>query len=164
MITRVLLLLFLLSAPLTVSAGDDASGPIHYAVDLGKPFTVYLLTKQDRVWGQALAGKLKYKGKIIHLVRTSLPLSMDGKTVEGVIYQAVELPDYFYIVQGDAMLKIGTPWPFNPGVGGFSLYAPRSRNFIICLDFQKGGVPFLSSSPVIKGEVIWKGNDHNRLR
>jgi hypothetical protein len=57
------------------------------------------------------------------------------------------------------MLKVGTMWAYNPGVGGFSMHAPKSRNFIVCFNFVEGGVPFLSSSPVRKGIVTWKGHD-----
>jgi hypothetical protein len=90
---------------------------------------------------------------------------MGEKTVQGAVYQAVEKPDVFYVANGDAMLKLGTTWPYNPGVGGFSMHAPKSRNFIVCFNFDNGGVPFLSSSPVRKGIVTWKGhNDWDRLK
>ncbi len=91
-------------------------------------------------------------------MRTSLPLDVDGKTVEGAIYQAVEEPGYFYVAEGDAMLRLGTPWPYSPRVGGLSMHAPKSRNFIVCLRFQRGGVPFRSSASVIRGVVRWKGS------
>lgn len=94
----------------------------------------------------------------MHLVRTSLPLQVGSRILHGDVYQAVEKPDAFYISSTDAVLRIGTRWAYNPGVGGFSMYAPRSRNFIVCLNFD-GGVPFLSSSPVQKGIVTWKGHD-----
>jgi hypothetical protein len=87
------------------------------------------------------------------------------KTVDGAVYQAVEKPDVFYVVRGDAMLKLGDRWAYNPGVGGFSMHAPQSRNFIVCLNFVSGGVPFLSSSPVNKRIVSWMGHDEwDRLK
>jgi len=33
---------------------------------------------------------------------------MGEKTIQGSVYQAVEKPEVFYIVNGDAMLKLGT--------------------------------------------------------
>jgi hypothetical protein len=117
------------------------------------------MTAEDKLWGTALAARFLYKGAPIHFVRTSLHLKVADKTVEGVVYEAVEKPEVFYVVNGDAMLKFGTRWAYNPGVGGFSMYAPRSRNFIVCFNFVDGGVPFLSSSPVSKGLVTWKGHD-----
>jgi hypothetical protein len=106
--------------------------------------------------------RLKYSGSVVHFVRTSLPLQVDKKTAQGAVYQGVEQTDYFYVVNGDAMLKLGTTWAYSPGVGGFSMYAPKSRNFIVCLNLY-GGVPFLSSSPVQKGRVTWNGHDWNRF-
>jgi len=139
-------------------AGDDASGPTAFRVDLSQPFTTYSLTTEDKLWSTTLAARFIYKGSSVHFVRTSLPLNVGEKTVEGAIYQAVEKPEVFYVVTGDAMLKLGTRWAYNPGVGGFSMHAPKSRNFIVCFNFVNGGVPFLSSSPVNKGVVTWKGH------
>ncbi|MGA2357105.1 MAG: hypothetical protein ABSG02_21635 [Terriglobales bacterium] len=140
-------------------AGDDASGPVSFRLDLSQPFTTYSMTAQDKIWSTSLATRFIYKGRAIHFVRTSLPLIVDDKTVGGAVYQAVERPEVFYVETGDAMLKLGTTWAYNPGVGGFSMHAPQSRNFIVCFNFVEGGVPFLSSSPVRKGIVTWKGHD-----
>jgi len=75
------------------------------------------------------------------------------------------MPDVFYVVNSDAMLRLGTRWAYNPGVGGFSMHAPKSRNFIVCFNFVEGGVPFLSSSPVRRDDVTWMGhNDWDRLK
>ena len=140
-------------------AGDDASGPVPFRVDLSQPFTTYSMTAQDKLWSASLVARFVYKGVVVHFVRTSLPLKMGEKTVQGSVYQAIEKPEAFYVVSGDAMLKLGAQWAYNPGVGGFSMHAPTSRNFIVCLHFVDGGVPFLSSSPVRKGVVTWKGHD-----
>ena len=156
----------LLSVCFAVSAGiagDDASGPIHYGVDLSRPFTSYAMSAQDNEWSSSLVEKLKYTGEVVHFVRTSLPLQVDQSTVEGAVYRAVEKPNYFYVVNGDAVLKLDTKWAYNPGVGGFSMHAPKSREFIVCLNLG-GGVPFLSSSPVQKGTVTWNGHDWNRFK
>ena len=140
-------------------AGDDASGPVSFRVDLSQPFTTYLMTAQDKLWSASLAIRFVYKGSVVHFVRTSLPLQMAEKTVQGSVYQSIEKPDVFYVVNSDAMLKLGTTWAYNPGVGGFSMHAPKSRSFIVCFHFVDGGVPFLSSSPVRKGVVTWNGHD-----
>jgi hypothetical protein len=143
-------------------AGDDASGPIHYITDLSRPFTTYAMSEQDNEWSASLVQRLKYSGSVVHFVKTSLPLQVDKKIVQGAVYQGVEKTDYFYVVNGDAMLKLGTTWSYSPGVGGFSMYALKSRNFIVCLNLG-GGVPFLSSSPVRRAKVSWNGHDYNRF-
>ncbi|MGB0038322.1 MAG: hypothetical protein WBQ00_05435 [Terriglobales bacterium] len=140
-------------------AGDDASGNVPFRLDLSQPFTTYAMTVQDKLWSTTLAARFVYEGSVLHFVRTSLPLEMGDKTIEGAVYQAVEKPDVFYVTSGDAMLKLGSRWAYNPGVGGFSMHAPKSRNFIVCFHFVSGGVPFLSSSQVIKGLVTWNGHD-----
>jgi len=117
------------------------------------------MTLRDKAWSAALVARFIYKDSVVHFVRTSLPVIIEGKTVDGVVYQAVEKPKFFYVVRGDAMLKLGARWAYTPGVGGFSMHAPGSRNFILCFNFVSGGVPFLSSSPVTKGIVTWKGHD-----
>ena len=139
-------------------AGDDASGPTPYSVDLSRRFTTYSMTQKDKLWGDSLVTKLKYKGPVVHFVRTSLLLKVGDASVEGAVYQAVEKPELFYVVNSDAILKVNTKWAYNPGVGGFSMHAPKSRRFIVCLNLD-GGVPFLSSSPVTKGVVTWNGHD-----
>jgi hypothetical protein len=156
------IVLFLSITASLAMAGDDASGPIHYSTDLSRSFTTYAMSEQDNEWSSSLVERLKYGGSVVHFVRTSLPLQVDKKTVQGAVYQGVEKTDYFYVVNGDAMLKLGTTWAYSPGVGGFSMYAPKSRNFIVCLNLD-GGVPFLSSSPVQKGKVTWNGHDWNRF-
>jgi hypothetical protein len=140
-------------------AGDDASGSVPCRIDLSQPFTTYSMTLQDRLWSTFLAAQFAYKLPLIHFVRTSLPLEIGGKAVQGTVYQSVEKPDVFYVVNTDAILRLGTKWAYNPGVGGFSMHSPKSRDFIVCFNFVSGGVPFLSSSPVRKGVVTWKGHD-----
>ena len=120
--------------PLTAFAGDDTSGPVQYSLDLGQPFRKHELTQKDRDWAAALVRKFAYTGKVVHFVRTTLPLLVDGTPVEGSVYQAVEFPDRFYVVTGDAMLRIGAQRPISPGCGGFSVHAPPSRAFIVCLN------------------------------
>ena len=156
-------ILFLCITTSTAVAGDDASGPIPYGVDLSQPFTSYVMSKQENEWSASLVKKLRYKGVVVHFVRTSLPLKMKKRIVMGAVYQALEKPEYFYVVNGDAMLKLDTQWAYSPGVGGFSMHSPLSRRFIVCLNLD-GGVPFLSSSPVQKGKVTWKGHDYNRFK
>jgi hypothetical protein len=145
-----------------MSAGDDASGPIHYSTDLSRPFSKYVLTKHDEDWSNSLITRLHYGGRAIHFVRTSLSLTVDKTTLQGAVYEAVEKPELFYVVSGDAILQLGTRWAYNPGVAGFSMHAPPSLNFIVCLNLH-GGVPFLSSTPVVKGTVNWTGHSYTRF-
>ena len=88
---------------------------------------------------------------------------MDGAVVQGAVYRSIETPQYFYVLKGDAMFKLDSRWAYSPGVGGFSMHAPKSRRFLVCLNCESGGVPFLSSSPVIRGKVTWLGNDESRF-
>jgi hypothetical protein len=143
--------------------GDDASGPIRYRVDLAAPFTKYELTPANREWSDSFARNLGYSGKVVHFVRTTLELSVNDEVKEGEVYQALEMPDCFYVAPGDAMLRLGSRWPLSPGVGGFSMHAPKSRDFIVCLHCDSGGVPFLSGSRVTRAQVAWGGNSWNRL-
>jgi hypothetical protein len=62
-------------------AGDDASGPAPFSVDLSQPFTTCSMTLEDEAWSTALAARFIYKGRAIHFVRTSLPLSVNGEAV-----------------------------------------------------------------------------------
>ena len=102
-----------------VMAGDDASRPIHYSTDFSQPFTRYAMSERDNDWRSSLVKKLKYTGAVVHFVRTSLPLQVDKAIVQGAVYQGLERPDYFYVVDADAMLKLGARWACQPGVGGF---------------------------------------------
>ena len=144
-------------------AGDDASGPIHYKTDLGQSFTVYAMSESDNAWSASLVDKLKYTGPVVHFVRTTLPLQVNGKTVKGAIYQAIEKPDYFYVVNGDAMLQIDTKWAYSPGVGGFSMHAPASRNFIVCLNLM-GASHFSQAPRCERAKSSWKGHEWNRFK
>ena len=80
-------------------------------------------------------------------------MKIGSSNVLGAIYQAVEKPEFFYVVNTDTMLKIGSQWAYSPGVGGFSMHAPKSRDFIVSLNFVSGGVPFLSSSAVTRASL-----------
>ena len=90
------------------SAGDDASGPTPNSVDLSRPFTTYSMTQKDKLWGDSLVTKLKYKGPVVHFLRTSLLLKVGDASVEGAVYQAAEKPEFFYVVNSDAILKLNT--------------------------------------------------------
>jgi hypothetical protein len=102
-------------------------------------------SEKDGEWSASLVEKLDDPGPVVHFVRSSLSLEVDKTIAQGAVFQPVEKPGYFYIVNGDAMLRLGTKWGYNLGVGGFSLHAPRSRNFIVCLNLG-GGVPVLAAS------------------
>ena len=43
-------------------AGDDASGPIPFRVDLSQHFTTYSMSVQDKLWSASLSARLMYKG------------------------------------------------------------------------------------------------------
>jgi len=162
--------MILLLATVCASAGDYASGPISYAVDVSEPYSKYSITDKDIKWSNSLAKNLKYKGKVIHFERTSLLLFKNGSSIKGSVYHAKEAPNYFYVVNGDAMLKIGNKVPYSPGAGGFSMHAKKTRDFIVCLSCLTGGVPFLkwysflSWSKIGEGEVSWNSSDFTRFQ
>src|SRR5664279_2507493 len=95
---RVLVALLAGVAPLGAIGGDDASGPIKYQANLGAPFETYQVTADDKRWGETLAGRLHYSGTIVYFGRTTLSLSVNGRPVEGAIYQRLDKPEYFYVV------------------------------------------------------------------
>ena len=144
-------------------SGDDASGNINYKINLGSEYGSYEMTEKDYKWSKSLVTNLKYEGKPIHFVKTTLPLYRDGVKLKGMVYQSIEDPKYFYVLESDAILKIGLKYPYSPGCGGFSMHAPKSKNFIVCLNLYSGGVPFLKGTPVDKNEVTWKGHKEKRI-
>jgi len=144
-------------------AGDDASGATPFAVDLSEKFHVYEMTPADKKWSRSLVRNLHYTGKVVHFVKTDLKLDIKGMEKQGEVYHALEEPDYFYIVASDAMLIIGAPHPYSPGVGGFSMHRPESKNFIVCLNLQPGGVPVHSGAKVVVGKNIWNGRLWSRF-
>jgi hypothetical protein len=58
-------------------------------------------------------GEVEIYGSVVHFVRTSLPLQVDQTTVEGAVYQALEKPNYFSVVHGDAVLQLDARWAYN---------------------------------------------------
>jgi hypothetical protein len=152
-------------------AGDGIAGPHTFAVDFSQSFQRYQMRAADVAWVASLVKGLHYGKAVVHFVRTTLPLKKDGAVVAGEVYQAVEYPEYFYVVTSDAMFDLKGQDLYNPGVGGFSMHAPRSRRFIACLEFQRGGVPFMGSSgeffigsPAVGYRLVqWTGHLWNRF-
>ena len=144
-------------------AGDFATVPITYQVDLGQGYTTYQLTTKDRAWGTRLAKKFNYHSEIVYFARTSMQLLVDGEIVAGQVYQGIEQPNYFYVVHSDTMLQLGTSRAVSPGAGGFSMSAPKAKNFIVCFNCKTGGVPYLFSSKVTKAKTSWRGAHQQRL-
>jgi hypothetical protein len=160
---RTIAIICLLFLMLPVNAGDDASGPTKFRVDLGQSFTMYEITDADRQWALRLADKFKYTAKITYFTQTSLSLEVDGNPVSGAVYRQTDDPACFYVLPSDSMLKLGAKWASSQGVGGFSLHSPRSKRFLVALNSLCGGVPHLSSTPVQKGKVSWSGRAVQRL-
>ncbi len=147
----------------SVFAGDDASGDIPVKLDLSLAHKNYQLTDKDKEWVASLVKNLNYQGKVMFFVQTDLPLESDACTLSGKVYQSLDDKTLYYVAEGDVMLKIGEKHPFSPGVGGFSMHAPESKQFIACLNCLSGGVLLRNSSKVIRGLVTWYGRDWNRL-
>lgn len=158
-----LLTLIILFIPLPAFAGNDASGDIPREMDLAASFTRYELQEKDSKWSKSLVKNLNYQGEVNHFVRTNISLLSNGQAVKGRVYQSVEKPDFFYVAEGDLMFKIGEPHPYSPGVSGFSMHSPESKNYIVCLNCFAGGVVARNSTWVVKGNMKWQGTKWNRL-
>ncbi|MBW8189738.1 hypothetical protein K0504_01710 [Neiella marina] len=144
-------------------AGDDASGPIPYEMDLSKPYSAYELNQKDIRWSSSLVTNFGYKGKVFHFVRTTVKLVTPDGVKNTSVYQCIEKPSKFYVVDGDLMFTIGDEYPLSPGVGGFSMHRPSSGNFIVCLNCFSGGVPATRSTPVKMGLIRWHGGEFARF-
>jgi len=79
------------------------------------------------------------------------------------VYHALKASDNFYVVPSDAMLIVGAPHPYSPGVNGFSMHRSKSGNLIVCLNLQPGGVPIHSGAKVIIGKNNWNGRLWSRF-
>jgi len=143
---------------LSAYAGDDASGSTPFEVDLSEKYHAYEMTPADKSWSKSLVHKLHYQGPVVHFVRTNLKLSVYGEEKQGEVYRSLEKPRYFYVVPSDAMLIIGAPHPYSPGVNGFSMHRSTSGDFIVCLNLQPGGVPIHSGAKVVAGKNAWHGH------
>lgn len=160
---RPLIAILFFAVAQSASSGDDASGPISYSLDLSVPFTQYEMTDADFAWSKSLTDNLGYKGETVYFVLTSVVLEIDGNSTENTVYKAVLDKDVFYVAAGDTMLKVGNRWPTSPGGGGFSMHAPRSKKFVVCLNCYLEGVPHHSGTKVRMGPVSWTGHDYRRL-
>src|SRR5258708_3808939 len=123
-------------------------GPNRYEGDFTNEPKQYQMTREDEKWTASLLRNLKEKGRATYFTRTDLVLRKEGSVVEGVVYRCVSKPNYYYISEGDVMLDLDRDGIYSPGVGGFSMHSPKSRNFIACLNFQPGGVGFVRHSPI----------------
>jgi hypothetical protein len=158
-----ILLMFLFVFP--VFAGDDASGNISRSMDLSKPFSKYELQVKDKNWSTSLVKNVNYDGKVkvLHFTKTSIQVNSAEKIINGRVYQCVEKPEVFYVAEGDLMFEIGGSYPHSPGVNGFSMHWPESKNFIVCLNCRGGGVPAYKSTKIIIGKIKWQGTRYSRL-
>jgi len=145
-------------------AGDDASGSTPFSVDLSASFKAYKMSATDRRWSRSLVHNLKYTGHVVHFVKTDLKPNINDVERQGEVYEALEEPGYFYVVPSDAMLIIGAPHPYSPGVNGFSMHRSTSKNFIVCLNLQPGGVPIHSGTKIVIGKNVWNGRLWSRFR
>jgi len=165
-INRFILVSFCLLATCITSlcfAGDDASGDVHRKLDLSAKYKLYSLTKADHQWINSLIKNLHYQADVMLFSLTDLPLESMGAQIEGKVYQSLEDTELFYVSDTDVMLKIGEKHPFSPGVGGFSMHADNTKQFIVCLHCLSGGVLVRHSTPVSKGIVEWYGRKVDRL-
>lgn len=140
---------------ITSYPGDEIGGTNRYEANFSHEHEQYKMSKDDERWAASLLQKLKPHGKVVYFTRTDLPVQKDGVEVRGLVYRRVDQTQYYYIAEGDVMLNLKDALIYNPGVGGFSMHSPKSRNFVVCLNFQRGGVPFVRHSEVGKSNVWW---------
>lgn len=157
------LILILAFLHFSIYAGDDSSGSIPMQMDLSQTYKSYELTHEDKDWSNSLVANFGYKGSVLHFVKTDIVLKTPSVIKSDLVYQCIEKPELYYVSHGDLMFKLNSKYPYSPGVGGFSMHSPKSKNFIVCLNCSDGGVPNLKSGPVKKGIIKWYGSDYSRL-
>ena len=159
MMRTILCFIAIIFNAINLFAGDFADGPIRYEVDFAKEHSQYKITKGDKRWVDSLLRNLNERSKATIFVRTDLSLVKDGVEIRGLIYQRVDEPRYCYVADGDVMLDLKNGSISSPGVGGFSMHSPKSRDFIVCLHFQSGGVPILRHSVINFSNTWWNSSD-----
>ncbi len=111
-----------------------------------------------------MAERLGYSGSRVHFVLTDIPVRVNGIVHTDQVYQSIEKPDFFYVIPGDAMLRLGAAHPYSPGVNGFSMHRSDDGKVIVSMNFQEAGVPFYSGTTVIRGKVKWQAHDYLRFQ
>lgn len=154
----------ILAAVSLVTAGDEAGGKFTAKADFSKPFSTYSLSKKDSVWIDTLTNRLDYTGRVDVFAKTSIKMLLDSLPIEDQIYQHIKTKDVFYIATGDLMVEIDSQAIYSPGVGGFSMHFNRKRNFLVALNFHRGGVPVRKHSPIKLGLIEWKSDSYSRLK
>jgi hypothetical protein len=146
------------AAPLLIAfsaiAGDFIDGPYRYEVDLAEAHKQYEMTAADRRWADSLLRNLHQKGRVTYLTRTDLPLSRDGERIDGAVYRPLgRFSDWYYVSDGDVVIAASEHAILSPGCGGFSMHAPKSRNFIVALYFGTPCVPIRRHSEIGVGKI-----------
>lgn len=119
------------------------------------PHSVYKLRPADEAWAHTLAQRRHDAGEVVYFAQTSLELQRAGATLTGLVYQRVDKPDQYYVVEGDVMFDLERGDLYSPGSCGSSTHAPQTRKFIACLECQSGGVPFLVHPRITRGSLWW---------
>ncbi|MDT8317250.1 MAG: hypothetical protein RQ824_04575 [bacterium] len=104
---------------------------------------------------------IHYTGRYIIFAKTTLTLNKKGQNIKDVVYRSINEEGYFYIIDGDSIISLNEKVIFSPGTGGFSAHMPKSKKFIICLNFNIG-LHFDRTSDVFQGDIWWYGDEYKR--
>jgi len=141
--------------------GDVYDGEIKYELDLSEDYSTHVMAPKDIEWSNTLASRFNYEGKVLHFVLTDLVLNEGQKKLGSKIYQSVEQPERYYILIGDIGIDTELGIITNAGAGGYSMYSPKSKKFIVC--FNCGyGIRVLRHSKIHKGKIYWYGSNQVR--
>ncbi|WNO09984.1 hypothetical protein [Teredinibacter sp. KSP-S5-2] len=153
--------LFLLVVSSFALSGDGADSEIRYELDLSINYSKYVMSPKDIEWSNKLVNRLGYEGDVLHFVLTDIVLVEANKKLSGKIYQSVENPGRYYVLTGDIGIDTKLGIIGNAGAGGYSMYSPKSKKFIVC--FNCGyGIPVVRHSTIYKGPIYWYGSNHIR--
>lgn len=135
-------------------AGDFSDGPNRYELDLAAGSHQYTMTAADHRWAESLLRNLHQKGHVTYLTRTDIPFVRDGERVNGGVYCPVgKFTGRYYVPEGDAVILVPEKAVISQGCGGFSIHAPKSRNFIVALYFETPCVPILRHGEIQRGKI-----------
>jgi hypothetical protein len=152
---------FLVLLPIICYAGAPEVGNIKYELKTNVPYHLYQLTDKDRAWVNSLVRRFDYKGRVFVFLKTNLPLSKGNSKLDNQVY-STKKHDKFYVIDGNAFIDVGEKVIFSPGTGGFTMFLARSKNFIVCMNYNVG-IEFERKTLDIKnGDFLWYGDGYKR--
>jgi hypothetical protein len=153
------ILIYLMMFSLDICAGEQYMyGDIKYKIDISKSFKREEFTEKLEKWRDSLVKNLDYKEKSVVFLPTDIMLYKDDKPFGKLIYQCVEYPELFYLIDSHTFVNFKGRSVNYPAFGGFSLHAPKDRSIIVGLKYGYGGIPFMNVH-FDSNKVEWIGTD-----